>query len=152
MNATSTFDYLIVGGGTAGVIVAARLAEDAGVTVGLLEAGPSDANDRRLLELRNWPNLLGTDLDYDYRIQPQTRGNGRIRHSRGRVLGGCSSHNSAIAFRAPDVDLKNWEQLGATGWGPAGTRLYFDRVFARVHVEAAPPDNACARAFVAAAQ
>src|ERR1700733_2691774 len=115
------YDFLVVGGGTAGAIVAARLAEDRAATVCLLEAGPSDEGDRRVLELRNWPNLLGTELDYDYRIEPQPRGNSRVRHSRGRVLGGCSSHNSAIAFRAPDVDLRTWEQLGATGWGPAGT-------------------------------
>src|SRR5438309_10369202 len=128
MSSADTFDYVIVGGGTAGAIVAARLAEDRSRMMCLLEAGPSDENDPRVLELRNWPNLLGSELDYDYRIEPQPRGNGRIRHSRGRVLGGCSSHNSAIAFRAPNVDLENWERLGATGWGPTGTKAYFERV------------------------
>src|SRR5947209_16514052 len=146
MTHASTYDYLIIGGGTAGAVVAARLAEDADVTVGLLEAGPSDEGDPRVLELRNWPNLLGSELDFDYRIEPQARGNSAIRHSRGRVLGGCSSHNSAIAFRAPDVDLRTWERLGATGWGPDGTRPYLDRVFDRVHVETVPPDNACTAA------
>jgi choline dehydrogenase len=152
MTSPDTFDYVIVGGGTAGAIVAARLAEDRSITVCLLEAGPSDENDPRVLQLRNWPNLLGSELDYDYRIEPQPRGNGRIRHSRGRVLGGCSSHNSAIAFPAPSVDLETWEKLGAIGWGPAGTRPYFERVFQRVTLEPAPPANACAAAFVEAAQ
>ena len=146
------FDYLIIGGGTAGAIVAARLAVLEAGTICLLEAGPTDEGDPRVLELRNWPNLLGSELDFDYRIEPQARGNSAIRHSRGRVLGGCSSHNSAIAFRAPEVDLRNWERLGATSWGPDGTRPYFDRVFERVHVETPPPENECTAAFVEAAQ
>lgn len=152
MQIPAAFDYVIIGGGTAGAVVAARLARGSDATVCLLEAGPADEGDRRVLELRNWPNLLGSELDYDYRIEPQMRGNSRIRHSRGRVLGGCSAHNSAIAFPAPDVDLETWEQLGAVGWGPAGTRPFFDRVRQRVHLEPAPPTNACAAAFVEAAQ
>src|SRR6476620_10197960 len=106
MKQSSTFDYLVVGGGTAGSVLAAKLSESGKHSVCLIEAGPSDQNDSRVLELRNWPNLLRTELDFDYLIEPQKRGNGSIRHSRGRVLGGCSSHNSAIAFRAPDLDLK----------------------------------------------
>lgn len=145
------FDYLVVGGGTAGAIVAARLAE-AGAEVGLIEAGPPDAPDRRILELRNWPQLLGSELDFDYRIEPQARGNGRIRHSRGRVLGGCSSHNSAIAFRTPDIDLRAWERRGARAWGPEAVLPFFERIGQRVPLELAPPDNACAAAFVEAAQ
>src|SRR5713226_3476410 len=143
-----TYNFIIVGGGTAGSVVAARLAEHPDITVCLIEAGPTDEGRPEILALKNWPNLLGTELDYDYSIEHQARGNSRIRHSRGRVLGGCSSHNSAIAFRAPDVDLQTWERLGAAGWGPDGTRPYFERV----HLETAPPDNACAAAFVEAAQ
>ncbi|MCI0465305.1 MAG: GMC family oxidoreductase N-terminal domain-containing protein, partial [Gemmataceae bacterium] len=152
MSSRIDYDYVVIGGGTAGAVVAARLAEERSLRVCLLEAGPADEGDARVLELRNWPNLLGSELDYDYRIEPQERGNGRIRHSRGRVLGGCSSHNSAIAFPAPAVDLRTWEELGAAGWGPEGTRPYFDRILARVHLETAPPANACAAAFVEAAQ
>ena len=128
-----TYDYVVVGGGTAGVVVAARLAEEG--RVALLEAGPVDEGDDRVLDVRRWPQLLGSDLDWDYVIEPQTRGNSRIRHSRARVLGGCSSHNSCIAFRAPDADLERWERLGASGWGPAGTAAAWHRVFSRVHRE-----------------
>ncbi len=152
MSVRAEFDYVIIGGGTAGAVIAARLAEFQAGTICLLEAGPADEGDQRVLELRNWPNLLGSELDFDYGIEPQARANSRIRHSRGRVLGGCSSHNSAIAFRAPDADMRTWERLGATGWGPDGTRPYFDRVFERIHIETAPPQNACAASFVEAAQ
>ncbi len=148
----NSYDYLVLGGGTAGAIVAARLAENTDASVCLVEAGPSDEGQTRVLELRRWMELLGSDLDYDYEISSQERGNSRIRHSRGRVLGGCSSHNSAISFRTPDVDLEEWENLGATGWGPEEINPYLDRVAERVHREAVKPENACGVAFVEAAQ
>src|SRR4028119_765074 len=146
------FDYLVLGGGTAGAVVAARLAEDPDTSVCLVEAGPSDEGDWRILELWNWVNLLGTELDYDYLIEPQERGNGLIRHSRGTMLGGCSSHNSAIAFRTPDVDLRIWEEAGAAGWGPEDVRPYFGRLFDRVNIETVLPGNTCSEAFVEAAR
>jgi choline oxidase len=146
------FDYLVLGGGTAGAVVAARLAEDPDTSVCLVEAGPSDEGDWRILELWNWVNLLGTELDYDYLIEPQERGNGLIRHSRGKMLGGCSSHNSAIAFRTPDVDLRIWEEAGAAGWGPEDVRPYFGRLFDRVNIETVLPGNTCSEAFVEAAR
>ena len=152
MSERKVYDYLVLGGGTAGAVVAARLAEEPEASVCLVEAGPSDEGDWRILELWNWANLLGTELDYDYLIEPQERGNGLIRHSRGKMLGGCSSHNSAIAFRAPNADLKIWEEAGAAGWGPEGARPYFDRVFDRVNVETILPGNTCTEAFVEAAR
>jgi choline dehydrogenase len=105
MEMNQNYDFIVVGGGTAGSVVAARLAENPDITVCLIEAGPTDMGRPEILTLKQWPALLGTDLDYDYRIETQTRGNSRIRHSRGRVLGGCSSHNSCIAFRAPPEHL-----------------------------------------------
>ncbi|MDX6593579.1 MAG: choline oxidase [Gaiellales bacterium] len=146
------FDYVVVGGGTAGAIIAARLAEGGAGTVCLLEAGPPDEGDAALLELRNWPVLLHSHYDADYAIEPQQRGNSDIRHSRAVVLGGCSSHNSAIAFRAWDADHAYWEEHGAVGWGPAACRPLYERVLDRLHIEPAPPVNACAAAFVEAAQ
>lgn len=146
------FDYLVLGGGTAGPIVARRLAEDPDATICLVEAGPSDEGDHRILDYRRWWSLIGSELDYDVPVEPQERGNSAIRHARGRVLGGCSSHNNVIAFRAFDVDMRAWEALGATGWGVEGTRPAWERLLARVHVETAPPVNACAAAFVAAGQ
>ena len=146
------FDYIVVGGGTAGAVVAARLAEQSGVRLALFEAGPSDEGDEAILTLRNWPNLLQTELDFDYRIEPQGRGNGRIRHARGKMLGGSSSHNSCIAFWPPDEDLHVWEAAGAAGWGPEAVRPFIERVREKVSLEFPPPANDLGCAFLKAAQ
>jgi choline oxidase len=152
MTEETSFDYVIVGGGTAGCILAARLAEDRDTSVCLLEAGPSDEGDIRVLELRRCVEVMGSELDWDYSVTPQERGNRDIRVNRARVLGGCSSHNAAIAFKTPDVDLRTWEELGATGWGPEACRPYFDRLFATVHTEYGVTDNEWEQAAIEAAR
>jgi choline oxidase len=146
--ATSEFDYVVVGGGTAGVIVAARLAENPDAAVCLVEAGPSDEGVPEILQYRRWREVLDSKYGHEFTIVPQKRGNSLIRYPRARVLGGCSSHNSVIALRAFDQDMLLWEELGAAGWGPAGTSEFFDRVFERVHVMQAPPVNTGSCAFV----
>nr|WP_205708835.1 GMC oxidoreductase [Kineococcus siccus] len=111
------FDYVIAGGGTAGCVVAARLSEDPDVTVCLLEAGPSDVGDENILVLADWMHLLDSGYDWDYPVEPQENGNSFLRHARAKVLGGCSSHNSCIAFHPPREGLDAWEAAGCTGWG-----------------------------------
>jgi choline oxidase len=135
------FDYVVVGGGTAGCITAARLSEDGDVSVALLEAGPSDEGDVRVLELKRCVEVMGSELDWDYWVEPQELGNRDVRVNRARVLGGCSSHNAAIAFKAPDYDLRIWEELGAEGWGPEGCAVYFDRVWEKVDCELGCVEN-----------
>ena len=111
------YDFLIVGGGTAGCVIASRLAEYLpNKRILLIEAGPSDFMDDRVLLLKDWLNLLGGELDYDYPTTEQPMGNSNIRHSRAKVLGGCSSHNTLISFRPFEYDCNLWVQKGCKGW------------------------------------
>src|SRR5690348_15428570 len=113
------FDYLVVGGGTAGCIVAARLAEDPAVSVGLVEWGPSDEHEPRARSIRRWAEMLEGEYDLDYRSVPQERGNSGIRQARLRILGGCSTANTMISWRPRVADLREWVDLGAAGWDAA---------------------------------
>jgi choline dehydrogenase len=113
---SKTFDYVIVGGGTAGSVVAARLSEDPTVSVCVLEAGPSDVDNPEILRLEDWMALLDSGYDWDYPVEPQEKGNSFLRHARAKVLGGCSSHNSCIAFWTPAEDLAEWVAQGCAGW------------------------------------
>ena len=122
------FDYVVVGGGSGGAVVAARLSEDPDVTVCLIEAGPSDVDDPAILRLDDWMYLLESGYDWDYPVEPQERGNSYLRHARARVLGGCSSHNSCIAFWAPAEDLDEWAAIGCEGWGAADCFPLFERL------------------------
>ncbi|MFL5831050.1 MAG: GMC family oxidoreductase [Solirubrobacteraceae bacterium] len=126
---TSTeFDYVVVGGGTAGAVVASRLSEDANLEVALVEWGATDEHEPRALELRRWAELMGSEFDLDYTSVDQPRGNSRIRQARARILGGCTSHNTMIAFRPPVRDLDEWVAAGAEGWGADEFFPYYDRL------------------------
>ncbi|KAI8649368.1 GMC-OxRdtase-N domain-containing protein [Fusarium sp. Ph1] len=111
------YDYLIVGGGTAGCVVASRLsAYLPRKCILLIEGGPSDVGDNRVLILKDRIQTIGTDLDYGYISVPQPNGNSHILHSRAKVLGGCSSHNDMISFRTTEYDAFLWQKLGCKGW------------------------------------
>lgn len=145
-------DYVVIGGGASGCVVASRLAEglpDRRVT--LLEAGPSHQGQERIADARRWPELLRSDLDYDYEIAPQSRGNELIRLARARVLGGCTSHNNCIAFRPPPSDIAVWAALAGDGWDPASVAAACDKVEARLHTERVATANPLAQAFLESA-
>jgi len=116
--ASDAYDYVIVGGGTAGAVVAARLSEDPDVSVCLLEWGPSDVGNDDVLKIRRWLGLLEGPLDLAYRTTLQPRGNAHI----------CSSHNTMIWFRPFPGDWQDWVDAGATGWGPDEIDPYYDRI------------------------
>jgi choline oxidase len=145
------FDYVIVGGGTTGAVIARRLADAAVGAVCLLEAGPSDEGDHRVLRLRDWMRLAETELSREYALESQAHGNGRLRHTRAIVLGGCSSHNAAIAFKPLDSDLEAWETAGARGWGADSLTPSWERLRATVQIEDAAQVNPLSRAFIDAA-
>ncbi|KAH3100594.1 hypothetical protein KXX00_006765 [Aspergillus fumigatus] len=86
----NSYDYVIVGGGTAGCVIASRLAQYLPhKRILVIEGGPSDFMDDRVLNLREWLNLLGGELDYDYPTTEQPMGNSHIRHSRAKEEQGC---------------------------------------------------------------
>ncbi|KAH6655332.1 putative choline dehydrogenase [Truncatella angustata] len=112
------FDYLIIGGGTAGLVVAARLSEDANLTIGVLESGP--VIDK--LENVDIPGLygqaIGTDLDWQFETTSQEGLGGRtLPWPRGKMLGGTSALNFMTWNRASRDDYDDWVQLGNNGWG-----------------------------------
>ena len=100
--------------------MAARLSEDPNVTVCLLEAGPSDVDDPAILRLEDWMFLLDSGYDWDYPVEPQEKGNSFLRHARANVLGGCSSHNSCIAFWTPTRGSRRVGGDGLRGLGRRG--------------------------------
>ncbi|WP_236976050.1 GMC family oxidoreductase [Membranihabitans maritimus] len=147
-----TYDYIVVGGGTSGVVTAYRLAEKTNKEVLLIEAGITDEKRTDVLELAQWSTLLEGDLDYDFAIEEQKTGNSNMRHSRAKVMGGCSSHNSAIAFQAPDYDFELWSQSGIKGWTPCEVRPYYDRVLEKVNLELSDSGNECGMALLKACE
>ncbi|MEV6795084.1 GMC oxidoreductase [Streptomyces sp. NPDC051320] len=151
MSDESGYDYVIVGGGTAGCVLAARLTEDPDCRVCVVEGGPSDVGDERILELRNWINLLDSEFDYGYTTEEQPRGNSHILHSRARVLGGCSSHNTLISFLPFPEDLDEWALRGCTGWDAHTVLPYRQRLLNHIVPVAEQDRNPIARDFVTAA-
>jgi choline dehydrogenase-like flavoprotein len=128
MTDTQEFDYVVVGGGTAGGVVAARLSEDPSVTVGILEWGPDDRGEDRARYLRRWDEMVESEYDLDYRSVTQERGNSMIRQTRARILGGCSTTNTMISWRPLRADLDEWVAAGAEGWDAATFQPYYDRL------------------------
>ena len=98
------------------------------VSVCLLEWGPTDVGNDDVLQIRRWLGLLEGPLDLAYRTTLQPRGNAHIVHSRAKVLGGCSSHNTMIWFKPFPGDWQDWVDAGASGWGPDVMEPYYDRI------------------------
>jgi choline dehydrogenase-like flavoprotein len=116
------FDYVIVGAGSAGCVLAARLSEDPDVKVLLLESGPPDVNENIHVPL-GYLKLGATEVDWDYHSAPEHEcGGRRIPLPRGRVLGGSSSINAMVYIRGNALDYDEW---GVPGWSFADLLPYF---------------------------
>ena len=119
------YDYVIVGAGSAGCVLAARLTEDPDTSVLLLEAGPPDSNQNIHVPL-GYLQLARTEIDWDYSSAPEPNCNGRrVSLPRGRVLGGSSSINGLIYIRGQPEDFDHWGQLGNRGWSWDDVLPYF---------------------------
>jgi len=111
-----THDYVIVGSGSAGCVLAARLSEDADVSVCLIEAGGSDRALNVLIPAA-FAKLFRGDRDWAYLSDPEPGLEGRrLFTPRGKMLGGCSSMNAMLYVRGNRADYDGWAKDGATGW------------------------------------
>ncbi len=144
-------DFLIIGGGAAGCILARRLAERTTGRIILLEAGKSDEGDPAALLLSR---LDDQTAEYDWGLMasvlpgdPPT-----LNYSRARILGGCTNHNDCAFLIPPDSDFAEWERRGAKGWSAEDLRPYFRRIEERVNVYQFTDPNPVSRAFVKAGQ
>ncbi|MGJ5893881.1 choline dehydrogenase [Streptomyces sp. V2] len=121
------YDYLVIGAGSAGCAVAARLAADPQVRVALVEAGGPD-RDPAIKVPAAFAALIGGEHDWDYRTEPQPELDGRtIRCPRGRVLGGSSSLNAQVWTRGHQADFDGWAAAGNPGWSYKEVEPYFRR-------------------------
>lgn len=112
------YDYVIVGGGTAGLAVASRLAEDSSISVGVLEAGDAALGIDEIDVPGFFGRGLGTPYDWKFVTEPQSGLKGRkLAYPRGKVLGGTSALNFMTFNRASRHDYDAWEELGNEGWG-----------------------------------
>ena len=134
-----TFDYVIVGAGAAGSLLANRLTEDPGVTVCLLEAGPPDRNPLIHIPAGFVKTLFDPSCTWQFKTEPTTNTGGRpISTTQGRTLGGSSSINGMIWNRGQPADLDNWAQRGNRGWGYDDMLPYYKSTERRV----GPADDA----------
>jgi choline dehydrogenase len=122
------YDYIIVGAGSAGCVLANRLSEDPGTSVLLLEAGPTDWHPFVHMPA-GLAKLVGDKgVNWDYSTEPEAQLEGRrLWWPRGKVLGGSSSINAMCYIRGHRLDYDEWDELGATGWTWDNVLPYFRR-------------------------
>ena len=121
------YDFIIVGAGSAGCVLAARLSENPNNRVLLLEAGPADKKQEIRIPAA-FSKLFHSELDWDYFTEPEPQTDNRPRYwPRAKVLGGCSSTNAMMYVRGHPRDYDQWRQLGNAGWGFQDVLPYFKK-------------------------
>lgn len=127
-DAESLYDYIIVGAGSAGCVLANRLSADRDMRVLLLEAGGRDSNPWIHVPVGYFKTLHNPKTDWCYKTDPEPGLAGRrLDWPRGKVLGGSSSINGLLYIRGQAEDYNHWRQLGNPGWSHADVLPYFKR-------------------------
>ncbi|KAI0031468.1 GMC oxidoreductase [Vararia minispora EC-137] len=128
LDGVKDYDYVIVGGGAAGCVLASRLSEDANTSVLLIEAGQSHEGNLLVRMPLAWPKLLTTPMNWAFETTCQTYANGRkLQVDRGKVLGGSTSINALIFQHCSPDDFEEWVRMGAEGWGYSAMKPYLHK-------------------------
>jgi choline dehydrogenase len=125
----SEYDYIIVGAGSAGCVLANRLSENPKNRVLLLEAGREDKSITLKMPAAVLLNLKSTKHNWAFKGEPEPELAGRqLQHDRGKTLGGSSSINGMVFIRGNSLDYEGWRQMGCEGWGYADVLPYFKKM------------------------
>ncbi len=129
MQDEETFDFVVVGAGSSGCVLANRLSEDGKSRVALVEAGPKDTNPWIHVPIGYGKTMWDDRLNWRFHTEPEPTMDGRrIYWPRGRVLGGCSSINGLVVIRGQREDFDGWVARGAIGWGWQDVLPYFKKL------------------------
>ncbi|KAJ5746209.1 hypothetical protein N7520_011391 [Penicillium odoratum] len=127
-SAVLTYDYIVVGGGTSGLVVANRLSELNNVTVLVIEAGGSVFNNPNVTDTGGYGKAFGTAIDWAYKTVEQKWGGRKPQIVRaGKALGGTSTINGMVYLRAQTSQIDAWEKLGNEGWNWENLFPYFKK-------------------------